>query len=285
MNLMHRIWQLKLKTTNIAKAYSHLDKQERSIKIEFKSESSINRAPNSGEVVLYNINPKDIASIASEYIRGKAANSPSEVELQAGYGDTMGIILYGSIYEAIASFHPGNNSIKLNIMNNTPTEQSKYFVVSLANNTTFKDICAEISNKAKLTLNYDPRIPNREIKDFSFAGNLKQQVDNLRKYYPDDILVYIKEKKLIVKSVETKQPSIPLITKDGGLLGTPLPTAEGCNIKTYLMPSIYASDYIKLESTNIPNLDSLYRVQTITHKGNSQDKDWYSEMTCIKIQG
>lgn len=282
MKFLYRIWQLKIKTRGAAKAYSHIDKTQRGIKIDFRSESSINRTPNSGEITLYNINPKDIAAIASEYVRGKAVNAKSSVELQAGYDDTMGIVLFGSIYEAISSFTPGRNSIKLNIMNNTPTEQSNYFVISLANNATFKDICAEVATKAQLSLQYDARIPNREIRDFAFAGGLAQQVDNLRKYYPDELVILIDKKKLVVKSIKTKQPSIPLIKKESGLIGTPLPTAEGCNIQTFLMPSVYASDYIKLESINIPNLNGIYRIQTITHRGSSEGNEWYSEMKCIK---
>lgn len=282
MKFLHRIWRLKIKTESISKAYVHTDRTQRDLRIDFKSESSINRTPNNGEITLYNINPQDIAAIASQYVRGKAAASPSTVELEAGYGDTMGIILYGSIYEAVSSFQPANNSLKLNIMNNTPTDQSKYFILSLANNTTFKDICGEIASKTGLTLKYDSKIPNREIKDFSFAGDLKQQLDNLRKYYPEDITIILSQKELVVKAIKTKQSSIPLIKKDSGLLGTPIPTAEGCDIRTYLIPTIYASDYIKLESENIPNLNGEYRIQTITHRGSSEGNEWYSEMKCIK---
>lgn len=312
MKLFNRIWQLVIKTDKIQKVYNHLKVDENCIRIEFSSDSSVNRVPNNGEITLYNISTSDIAALSTDYKKDTATMNPSVVELQAGYDDSMGIVLYGSIYEAIGNFQPNVNNIKLRIMNNTPTDQSNYFVLSLANNTTFKDVCAEIANKTKLKLDYDTRVENRVLQDFSFAGNLTQQIQNLRSLY-SDIDIFIDKKVLRIKSrkfyhkeiiekkktvkdkkgkkivtttkIEKKRDMYKIysITESTGLIGSPIPNPQGCIIQTYLIPFIYASDFIELKSVKIPNLNGYYRVQTIKHRGSSHSDDWFSELQCIRV--
>lgn len=282
MDFFNRIWQLNIQFHNgQGKVYHKLTSKDTSLAISFSCESAVNTVPPSGEITISNITTDDLTYLATNYYPESGQLRPSQVELQAGYDTSLSIILFGNIHQTVPNFSTPDYSINLKIINGLQENQLNAFSsVSLKGSTTLRDILGNLATKNKLTLDIDSKITNRTLVDYSFQGSLHEQITSLRSYY-HDLELYIQNSKLIARAKGSPQPVKYKLTSETGLLGFPQPTPQGCQITTYLLSNLYAGDFIELETKRIPQLNGVYKVQKISHRGSSRAEEWKSSLVCV----
>lgn len=284
MKFFDRCWEIKLTINKKTRIYSHYNAEDMGMRIEFKSESSVKGTPSNGELTMYGLPLQDIAFMSTNYVPGTGALKPSEIEVQAGYDNTLHLVLIGNILETTPSFDSANTNIKFKVMSGLAKNQSKlYSQVSMATKATFKDVCANIAKENNFVFKYDYHIPNRILRDYSFQGSVFQQIDELRSYYKD-IDIFIDKKTLFVKSKKRKPGETQRIVISGtsGMINSPKPTPMGCEVTTYLMPQCYPGEFVKLESLKVPQLNGTYRIQTVKHQGSSRGTSWHTTFVLIR---
>lgn len=282
MLLFNRIWQLNLLFVNgQAKVYRKLSNADTSLAISFSCESEINTVPPSGVVTISNLNLDDLNYLATNFYPESGELRKSQVELQAGYGDNLSIILFGNIHQSTPNYSTPDYSITLKVINGLEQNQANAFAsFSMKGSTTLRDILGNLATTNNLSLDIDPKLTNRTLLDYSFQGSLHDALESLRSYYRD-LELYIQNTALVARAKGTHQPVKYKLTSETGLLGIPQPTPIGCQVTTYLLSNLYAGDFIELESKRIPQLNAVYKVRKITHRGTSRGEEWKSRLECI----
>jgi len=87
--------------------------------------------------------------------------------------------------------------------------------------------------------------------------------------------------------------TIPLITPQSGLIGSPLAVEEqtssidkntepkrGFYVTTLLNPAIEPGSLIQIQSADV---DGVYVVDEIDHRGDTRGPEWYSNITCYEV--
>lgn len=263
-------------------AYEALNPYEPKLRITFKTEASVNSVPSQGEVVIYNLSTADLSFLATNYHRGTGALIPSHVQLEAGYADNLYLILRGNIIEATPDFSSPDTSIKLKIMSAIHNNVTNpYAPCELGRNSTYLDLAKAVASANKLTLEYEPSLPDFIIGAYSLEGPPLYQISllaSLRK----DVVPYVHNDKLTLVHENQGKVVKYTISSDNGMIGSIVPASQGCEVKTLLMPYIHPGDLIQVKSLDLPQLNSTYRIQMTSHTGDSHGNDWYSHFKCIR---
>lgn len=282
MPLFKRCYRLSIDIGTIRKTYQELQGNDTSLKIDFDIDMSANGSFSKGNITIIGLPQDDIALLATN--RNKDGTlKPSKVSLEVGYPNILGQILQGNIIEAEANFTAPDQSIRLGVMSAYESGQTQA-TASLSKNATFKDIAQAVASANKLTLKYDSSIPNKVIGDYAFKGTPYQQVQRLREYMPNDVDISIKNNTLEVKNKNAPAGAKKIkIDSDSGLIGDPAPTLQGCNIRTLLNPALSVNDYIELKSARIPQLNGLYRIIELKHRGTNRGDLWESALVTNRV--
>lgn len=282
MPLFKRCYKLSIDIGNIRKTYQELSGDDVSLKIDFDVDMSVNGSFSKGNITIIGLPQNDIALLSTN--RNKDGTlKPSKLSLEVGYLNILGQILQGNIIEAEANFTAPDQSIRLGVMSAYESGQTQTSA-SLAKNATFRDIAQAVASANKLTLKYDLSIPNKVIGDYSFRGTPFQQVQRLREYMPDDVDIAIRNDILEVKNKKAPASARKIkIDSDSGLIGDPAPTLQGCNIRTLLNPALKVNDYVELKSARIPQLNGLYRIIELKHRGTNRGDLWESALVLNKV--
>uniref|UniRef100_UPI0022426018 hypothetical protein n=1 Tax=Campylobacter jejuni TaxID=197 RepID=UPI0022426018 len=114
MAVFKRAWRLQIQIGDKIKTYQELNYDDTSLKIEFDVTNGIYGAFASGNITIYNLNLDDmqyLASCTNPYGRFKR----NKISLEAGYVNSLGVILSGNIIEADADFTSPDNRITFKI--------------------------------------------------------------------------------------------------------------------------------------------------------------------------
>ena len=277
MALFKRAYRISVEVGGIRKTYQELNGDDISLKIDFDIDMSANGNFSKGNITIIGLPQNDIALISTN--RNKDGTlKPSKLTLEAGYPNILGKILEGNIIEAEANFTMPDQSIRLSVMSGYEKGQTQT-ITSLAKNATFRDIAQAVANTNKLVLKYDSSIPNKVIGDYSFRGTAFQQIQKLREYMPDDVDITIKNDILEIKNKKSITGAKKIkINSDNGLIGDPAPTLQGCDIRTLLNPALSVNDCVDLKSAKIPQLNGMYRIIELKHRGTNRGDLWESAL-------
>lgn len=274
MAIFKRCLRLSLQVENLIKTYEENSINPLSLKVEFETEAGYNSISN-GNIILYGLNDKDAAFLSTNYKNGAYINSL--VTLEAGYNDIYSLILNGNIIETIPDFSNPDYSVKFKVISGVENNNVlKYTTTSIKRNATLFDIAKETANNNNLALDLDSTLKNKNIGDYTFQGTPFYQIENLRNYFNKDVLIYVENKKLVIKNEAAKTQPILKLNNKNGLIGTPRPTNLGCEVITLLNANLRLNDFIELESLKIPQLNGTYRIINIKHRGSNRGEAWNS---------
>lgn len=274
MAIFKRCLRFSLQVEDLVKTYEENSINPLSLKVEFETEAGYNSISN-GNIILYGLNDKDAAFLSTNYKNGAYINSL--VTLEAGYNDIYSLILNGNIIETIPDFSNPDYSVKFKVISGVENNNVlKYTTTSIKKNATLFDILKETANNNNLALDLDSTLKNKNIGDYTFQGTPFYQIENLRNYFNKDVLIYVENKKLVIKNEATKTQPILKLNNKSGLIGTPRPTNLGCEVITLLNANLRLNDFIELESLKIPQLNGTYRIMNIKHRGSNRGEAWNS---------
>lgn len=276
MVLFKRTWRLNININGINKTYQELDISDTSLKIEFETHNAIKSLNSGGQLNIVGLTNRDISFLSTNFKNGVLV--PSLITLEAGYANELALILNGNIVSIEPDFTNPDTSLKIEIMTGINNNlANNYIIDSIKGITTFRDLCIRIAKNNDLTLKYDDTILNKIIEDYAFNGTPLQQIKQLQDLNTN-ANISIDKKHLLVTNKTNNNNTKIIINSNNGLIGTPKPTAIGCEITTLLRPSLLLSDIITLESVKLPQLNGDYSIIQISHKGTNKGDAWYSNL-------
>ena len=280
MALFKRLWRLTIQVNSVLKTYQELENSDTSLKIEFDVEVAVNGTFSNGNITIHGLTTQDIAFLSTNFANGSI--KPSLVVLEAGYKERFGVLLKGNIIEAEPNFLNPVPSIRLKVisgaLNNT---QRLEMNTSISKKATFKDLCALVAKNNQSVLNYDLALGNIVIGDFVFDCSPFAQIEKLRELN-ENALITLENGKLFVKSKHSKGFKKIKLDSSNGLIGIPKPTFTGCIARSYLNPSLNSNVFVELKNSKIPQINGLYRLGALKHKGSNRSDLWETELTLQK---
>ena len=259
-------------------------------RINFKVDKSLVGFPNLANIKIYN---------APENVK-KLLKQGDKIELYAGYENNIGLIFKGEVVninsmylkpDFIFEIYAGDAHKAL-----TSAKINKTLKAGATTETIYNTLIDSLHGVSKgLTEGLKDCISKKRslLKAIILSGGVKEWLDKISAtcgfdYAVDDGVISTVAKN---KALNSGNPF--LISQATGMLGSPDQTEIGMNVTTLLNHSFRLGHTFKISSMsstlNVGNLmfrkvkkhssNALYRINNISHTGDSRDGDWKSELT------
>lgn len=285
MEIFKRSFRIKIQIGDTLKVYQELGFTDQSLKIEFDITMGVSGSAANGNITIYGLNSKDMEYLAGCYNPSRGIFKKNFISLEVGYIDKLGLILKGNILDIDSNFNVLGNSVTLRVMAGVGNNLANNNIsTSLANKVDFRTICGECAKNNGMTLKYDKNLPNRTITDYSFNGTPFQQIENIRKYFPDtDIFIDgIKNVLNVLKKENGEVINKSELSNKTGLIGKPKPTAQGLQVNSLLNTNFYAGGIVSLKNETLKSFDGNYRIWEVKHYGSNYESTWFSQLILQK---
>lgn len=258
--------------------------QVEGLRIQFRSEKSLQQEPNKAEVSIWNLSQDTRGKLTDAVDRHEAV-----VVLEAGYAasgadpSTTEVLFKGDA-RIISHVRQGADWVtRLQSGDGAAAYKSARMVGSFAPGTKRGTVIEEAAKALGLPLgNLKERIKAHDFKGaltefvggFSAAGKASSQLTELLS--PLGLGWSIQDGQLQVlgeKDATSAQPV--LLGPESGLIGSPELGDQGVvKVKSLLQPGIRPGRRIELDAEAVRGL---FRVERVTHSGDTHGTDWYSE--------
>lgn len=270
------------------------------LRFRFAIHRGDNRTPNSADIRVYNI---------SDATRQKIQNEFTRVVMQAGYGDSMGVIFDGTVVQVRRGRESRTDTyLDITVADGDSAYNFAAMNMSLAAGASIDDQIAAVMQSMVphgVTLGYKPpaltgnTLPRGKV----YYGTARAYIDNLVKTI--SAKWSIQDGKVEIVPLNAYVPGdIPVITAATGMVGLPEQTQNGIKVRMLLNPAIRIGRLIKLDNASIQEQrlgvgidnqvnnqflqlqgkkdnDGLYYVMVAEHSGDTRGNEWYTDVICL----
>lgn len=272
-------------------------------RVSFTISQSLKGEPRSAKIQIYNVNIETFSRIRQE---------GQKVILEAGYEGNHAIIFQGDLIQRYRTKAESGNDTCLIIMASTADQAHSYAVVnaSLPAGASPADIHQSILSeygRYGVAKGFVPELAQTKLtrgkvmfcpaKD---AMSTFCRTHQLQYSYLDTGLACV--------PVRETFPGKPFVLNERtGLIGTPEMSLDGLKVTSLLRPEIRLDTTLQIENNSIfydesygtrkegaekkkksgqkqgdvLDVDGVYKVISLTHKGDTFGKNWYTEMNCV----
>ena len=121
---------------------------------------------------------------------------------------------------------------------------------------------------------------NTLIRPKVLVGNsaklIEQQLNDGETWYIEDEKLYILKDKEVISSF------IPTVSAETGLRNTPQRQNQKVTFDTLMNPSVKIGGQAELLSVTAPHLNGVYKVESISYKGDNYGSEWSQSITGLK---
>ena len=244
------------------------------LRTSFSVERTTKRDPNKAKVVLYNMD-----SVS----RGLAQQTGSVLLVSAGYEPIPGLLFSGDITkrgikverrgpDIITTIEAGDGEL---------AHRDVRFLQSFGPGTPNSVILAAILTTMSLGVAPgEPLLPLAYQNGVSFFGTAADALDRLvrdvgQEWSIQDSLVQI------LSPRGTRLDGAVLLTSETGLLGTPVRTKDGLNLKSLLNSSIRPGSFLQVITLDV---QGFYKASKIKHTGDTHTNTWFTAIEAKEIK-
>jgi len=258
-------------------------------RINFKIDKSLVGFPNLANIKIYN---------APENVK-KLLKQGDKIELYAGYENNIGLIFKGEVIninstykkpDFIFEIYAGDAHKAL-----TSSKINKTLKAGATTETIFNTLIDSLHGVSKGLTEGIKNCTYKKIsilKAIILSGGVKEFLDKISDTCGFDYAVDDGVISTVAKNKALNMGNPFLISQNTGMLGSPEQTEIGMNATTLLNHSFKLGHAFKIDSIsstlNVGNLmfrkvkkysnNALYRINSISHSGDSRDGEWKSEL-------
>lgn len=257
------------------------------------------QTPNSARIRVYNMNPDTMARVQKEFKR---------VVLQAGYEGNYGLIFDGTVVQT----RRGRTSqvdthLDITAADGDAAYNFAYVSTTLAAGSTAQDhfnVAAQAMAKHGVGVGYTAGLQSNPLPRGKVMFGMARDVLACTARNTETTWS-IQDGKLQVVPESSYMPSeIQVINSDTGMIGLPVQTQNGVQVRTLLNPNYKIGTLIELrpgsvqqleyglanadqprnafvQVTNPLNANGYYYVMVAEHQGDTRGNDWYTDLICI----
>lgn len=274
MVAFNRVLELSIQIGSTIKTYK-TNNDGVMLQVDFNIKKSAKGAPSSGEITVTGMPKDDIAFLSTNFNPQTGQLKPSLVSLSGGYSQNTAELLSGNIIEAIPNLDSPNYSIRLNVQAGIINNLQNNAVSHSIKDATLKQICENIAKNNNVSLDF--RANDKKVGDYAFAGSPFYQIQQFRTTYRDKD-IFIAGDSLVVQDIDFVSKKVYKVNNKSGLIGSPKPTPQGCEVQMLLNPFLEIGDCIDLESLKLPQLNGVYSILELSHIGGNRSNQWVSKI-------
>ena len=261
------------------------------LKITFSIAKTAKKNPNSCTVTVWNL---------AKATREKFEEPNGRLVLYAGYKEDVGpiMIFQGNVTSANTERDGADIKTTFELADGYRELRDSTISVGYAEGINSKQMLQDVSKSLDMPLTLPDDAPARVWQNgFTYYGSSRVLLDKIVNATNLEWSVQNGEVQVIEKEGVTNRRGV-LISSHSGMVKSPvrvkqakvqkagtktevIPNAEsdsGWKVTTLLMPGINPGDRVILESLSA---NGIFRVESITHKGDSHGGDWHSELTIV----
>lgn len=277
------------------------------LRIAFSIEKGSTKSPNKCSVRIWNM---------AESTRKQVEVIGNVLILKAGYVDDVGpvTIFAGNVIRSITMREGADWVTELELQDGFLEFRDTKASVSFAPGATTAQILSGIASKFGLPVRQLPEFTSKQYPaGFAFVGRLRDAMDKVCDHAGLEWSIQGREIQIIKKGGVYKQRAI-VLSPDSGMIGSPEQESQtmtekaaaklgftknqagvrtvtelnregqfeqmlmvlGYKVKSLLQPTIEPGGYVQVKSKSIKG--EFYRVETLTHKGDTHGNEWTTEM-------
>lgn len=257
------------------------------LRIKFKIKKTLEKEPNTAEILIYNL---------SQETRSKLTSKGTRVSLEAGYTTTSAVIFAGDT-SFIDHAHQGPDWVtKIECGDGEVAYQNALVSQSFKQPVTQAQVLQHVIGKLGLDSTQALKAIQGQIKQYTSGfvahGKASAILDRVAKSAGFNFSIQDNRVQLLKPGETTNDPLITL-SADSGLVGSPVhgspnkPNAKGekkpqtLKVKSLLQPGFYPGRRILINSESIKN--GTFYVQTLEHVGDTFGGDWFSELEVLPV--
>nr|DAU07404.1 MAG TPA: tail protein [Caudoviricetes sp.] len=262
----------------------------RSIRCQFSCEIGDSSASNTGKITLWNLSDETLRLLDQEACL---------IELRAGYGDDLPVIMGGSLVSCVTSPDGADSQTEIEFVDGFKSARDNTLSLSYSGSVNGKKIVEDAAKKIGCEVRYSNSVKFSDLKNFAFVGNGKTLIgkicnkSGLRWSVQNGIVQ-------ICTLDEPITTAAYRLAADTGLIGSPKPVYEssqtsnnkgknstkrkakkGLEIEYLLNGHILIDDYIKLESRKY---SGNYRMSKIAFDGDTEGGDWICKAQIVEVK-
>lgn len=259
------------------------------LRIKFEIIKSMQAKENTAKIEIFNLSPE---------LRNQLNEEESLVRIYAGYSKYKGLIEIGQgdITKIRTNRNETDIATEMYLAEGLKKTKSNPIALSYTKDVKLADILTNITASTGFTFRQVDMDSSKVIaSSYADMGSLDHILSNLALEYNfnwsiQNGVILLKGKKV------TNNQEIMLFTPESGLIVNPESVRkisrrlqkskivdqeeDKMNVQVMLQPQLQVSDIIAVESEN---LKGKFRIEKITHIGDTHENDWYSELEVIAI--
>lgn len=262
----------------------------RAIRCQFSCQLGDASASNTGKITLWNLSDETLRLLDQEACL---------IELRAGYGDDLPVIMGGSLTSCITSMDGADSQTEIELVDSFKSARDNTLSLSYSGSVNGKQIVEDAAKKIGCEVRYSSSVKFSNFKNFAFVGGGKSLIGKIC----NKCSLRWSVQNGIVQICALDEPITTAayrLAADTGLIGSPKPVYEssktsnkkqknstkkkakkGLEIEYLLNGHILIDDYIKLESRKY---DGNYRMSKIDFNGDTEGGDWICKAQIVEVK-
>lgn len=203
------------------------------------------------------------------------------IKIDAGYDNKHGLIYEGTVIEAIPNLNQANFSISLKCITQYGSRVQDIMSLSYEGEVNVTTIVDRIAKAMKFVPVYNESV--RDIKTtYSLSDSSPQDhIRYLAKITGLDI--FTDKNRIIVKKTGEEVKGFNVLKiDDSNIIGSPEPTAIGCNVAVKMDCSVMAGMIVELKSLRFPTITTDYILSSYYHSGETKGNKWTTYLNLIR---
>jgi len=245
-------------------------------RIAFDAQKSISGGLNKLNLVVYNFKEQNRIKL----VKDKEQNKYIPLILKVGYKNRLETIFKGSVHRGRNVRQGTDQTTLLECL-----DGGFDFINSFTSKTVsgkenaINAILADMPNTGRGKITNQ----NNLIRPKVIVGN---SVDQINKQINSDETWFIENEQLyILKNNEVVSAFVPLVSAKTGLINTPDRENQKITFETLMNPTIKIGGQAELKSVTAPHLDGIYKVETLSLRGDNYGANWNMTVSGIKNNG
>lgn len=245
-------------------------------------------SPSIGKITIYNLAADSRNSILKTMYN---YSDQRNVTLDAGYGTSLRTILSGNIYTCNVQRVGVNYMSMIESYDGGAAYQNSFVNLNFSAGTRFSVIVQALASSLSA---YGVTV--KFIDNFDYLGTTNRAyicsgnaIDRIKDIVGDGGAVYIDNMQITVKQVNTSLPmqslTLPIISSDSGLIGTPVLESTLITFQMIFEPSLFVGQEIYLQSgQGVPQAYSgVKQITTLNHRGTISDAVCGEAITTVTV--
>lgn len=252
---------------------------QEALHISFSIEKSGSTSPNDAKVQIWNLAPKNLSILEEK---------DCIVELKAGYGNSMSLLLAGNVSSAITTMDNADRLTELQIVDGLVELRDTVISVSINGKVNCKDVYKRVAAKMGVSVLFAKDLSFKMLPNgFSYVGKAKNALRKIAKCcgHKWTIQNQVLQITLPGRPVSTRGY---LLTGDTGLIGIPKRISigsgkeekTGWEVEYLLNGAINVNDVVEVRSSIT---SGYYLVHKVTVDGDNMEGDWICTAQLLKI--